>query len=487
MSLCTLRGVWKAGMWLASTACVLTRGPITFIGDSTMMRLADTVKCKPIARAAPRCGLLKYVNQTPTTTWFSPNSHQGPVLYGAAHPFCSDCSNCLAYKCANGHEYIPIEFTSDVTYQSVKHNSTQAIVADYLAEHPRNICLVNSGIHDQQLKLSDKQFASSLKSYLQLLQRGCKRVIWLQTTAVLGKNFAQSNDRIRRWNKIATNIAIDVVDTYQMSSPVSLHTDNVHLNSSYYNAVHELLVPRRCDINCCGIGDRLRVMFYHLVRFPNALFNWGPCRSTTNVLTLLSNITSPIIYRGNNYPKFSSMPCTSIYGITIEQWHNDVDAHPEIVMKIATVLQQDIQILPESGCIHIRTGNGNDAQFESRKRAFDIHAFIEKAVTLMPYADQIYVASDNIHAFKLVQQLTPVPVIPINTTTIIDGDGHPLLWHKLRNNNGGASCQPAWFDEGMRDMWFLSQCDVLVGSSNTGFMVIPRAIAKFNNRHVVLL
>ena len=139
--------------------------------------------------------------------------------------------------------------------QTLAFNTTQEVVANYLSEHPKDVCIASAGFHDERLVkggLSDIQHVQHVKEYIELLQHGCRRLVWLHTAACkCEKKHPQSNKLARRWNKLVEEMilgesqfaSVIVLDPFEASyenytegndNSAPHHHDNVHMITAYY-------------------------------------------------------------------------------------------------------------------------------------------------------------------------------------------------------------------------------------------------------------
>ena len=101
---------------------------------------------------------MKVETKAGTGLWTPPKSTEGPVGYGKHRPGCRDCSDCQPYLCTGGDthqkqslEFLPVEFARDVTLQTAAFNTSQEVVAEYLPEHPKDVCVVGAGLDDMKV------------------------------------------------------------------------------------------------------------------------------------------------------------------------------------------------------------------------------------------------------------------------------------------------------------------------------------------------
>ena len=162
---------------------------------------------------------------------------------------CNDNRNmgCLGakYQCKlKSIEYLPIYFANNSTMGLPWNNITKFQALDlYFSLQPlQDVCVVNTGMHAAGHNYTDEEYTENVKLYLIFLSKYCRQIIWISITSVLGQDaYSQSNETILRWNhKIDTMITltfkhIGYIDMYPMSTERSMHVDNVHMDSMFYN------------------------------------------------------------------------------------------------------------------------------------------------------------------------------------------------------------------------------------------------------------
>ena len=184
-----------------------------------------------------------------TGPWSKPDMlTEGPTgnanNYGDIKPWCSDCASCTAKLCGRA-EYIPVEFAKDREIQTPTLPTTQHIVGNYLSDVPRDICIVNAGLHDMEISkgaMQSEQYVMNVDSYMKLIRPGCKQIVWIHTSSVKGVEkyiHLQNNPKISKWNKAVDKMLIQkhrhvfIIDVFEFSK--QSHVDNVHLNGKYYS------------------------------------------------------------------------------------------------------------------------------------------------------------------------------------------------------------------------------------------------------------
>ena len=102
-------------------------------------------------------------------------------------------------------EYIPILFTTNVNPRGF--NIPKYVLLNfYLSKNPRDVCIVNAGLHDQnpeQSNVTDYEYLENVKEYIGFLRQSCKKIIWISTNNVLDmKQYGKRNAKIRLWNSL---------------------------------------------------------------------------------------------------------------------------------------------------------------------------------------------------------------------------------------------------------------------------------------------
>ena len=116
---------------------------------------------------------------------------------------------------------------------------------NYLSDVPRDICIVNAGLHDMEINkgaMHSEQYVINVDSYMELIRPGCKQIVWIHTSSVKGVEkyiHLQNNPKISEWNKAVEKMLIQkhrhvfIIDVFEFSK--QSHVDNVHLNGKYYS------------------------------------------------------------------------------------------------------------------------------------------------------------------------------------------------------------------------------------------------------------
>lgn len=241
-----------------------------FFGDSQMIRTFGKIryprKVTGDKYSSNRCGFLEYANIPQKKMWAPPNHSllQGPCRNGLENPFCSDLSGTLYRMTSENRthfiEFVTVEFANDVEQQSKYGKTTQETVSKYLSRQikerriPRqqSVCVANTGIHDQQLcgdlKMEEQcrdLYLLNVRNYLKHLSRACGNIVWVTLTHVaeIG-GYVQQNSRAKSWNagveSLLQNMTVSsnffFLDIFNFSSQAN-HTDNVHFNDTYYEAM----------------------------------------------------------------------------------------------------------------------------------------------------------------------------------------------------------------------------------------------------------
>lgn len=244
---------------------------IVFMGDSTMWKLSQSSGSAVDFGAGPctitpwlgTCSFAKYMGFTAVneTDWVYPSDNTlGPNIKMAVHPGCTGCSGCppSLRQCSDPSkllEYLPVEYARDVEVQTtngtkVHMSTTQAHVGRYLTDHPRDLCVVNSGLHDAALKDQPRLFPHNVFVYLELIRPGCKHIVWITTSKVRGdKKQPQNNTLIAQADQeviklVAPLSGVSVIDVFEESSHWEF-ADNVHKVQEYYSFLSASIFDRQ--------------------------------------------------------------------------------------------------------------------------------------------------------------------------------------------------------------------------------------------------
>ena len=131
--------------------------------------------------------------------------------------------------------------------------------------------MVNAGLHDMSIghpqagpNLCNKKgnktlflwrynhstatHVENVRRYMALLQKGCRRTVWLATSALNipeAKGYAQRNWKVATWNDQVEAMlrsefpSVFFVDVFPKTAG-SKHLDNVHLDNAYYVTLGQL-------------------------------------------------------------------------------------------------------------------------------------------------------------------------------------------------------------------------------------------------------
>ena len=159
--------------------------------------------------------------------------------------------------------YLGVEFVRDVSHPTIGAATTQETVASYLAQHPKELCVVSAGLHDMAIDAifaqngnlelranqSTEQHVENVRWYLTLLQPGCRRIAWLPTSAVRhpeSRKWLQRNWKIAVWNALVAAMirtefpsSVFLIDVYPKTI-TAVHHGNVHLTKGYYATLGEI-------------------------------------------------------------------------------------------------------------------------------------------------------------------------------------------------------------------------------------------------------
>ncbi|GMI48428.1 hypothetical protein TrCOL_g11240 [Triparma columacea] len=235
------------------TACTDRR--TLFLGDSTVGRLWGQLPGRaPSADIrTERCNWLQSFGINKSKVWSAPPSDAGPVGHGLEHHWCTDCQGCNSFYytrqrgTSGTNSYIAVEFAKDVEMQSVLGNTTQETLVRFLKAHlNHDVCVVNSGIHDQAiLNLTTSQYVANVNAYLKGLHTVCSHLVWIDTTAPATDNYHQKLNKTLVWNRAVNGMILkDFHDVYIVgvggASVHWPHVDNVHLDAAWYSALAKL-------------------------------------------------------------------------------------------------------------------------------------------------------------------------------------------------------------------------------------------------------
>lgn len=264
-------------------------GEAILLGDSTMWRLwingGFPGRCGS-ARLGGRCGILRAMGMWNESASLPAGVAWRPPVQGLEggpedEPFCSMCNGCdpAVYECPAGRRpseglawsYLGVEFARDIEYPSAgpgfRARTTQESVAVYLDHHPKELCVVNAGLHDMTIgrhaagpdpcnktlvrhmyNHSTASHVENVRQYVALLQKGCRRTVWLTTSAIEvpeGDRWPQRNWRAATWNGHVEAVlqsefpAVFFVDVFPKTAGTK-HLDNVHLDNTYYVTLGQL-------------------------------------------------------------------------------------------------------------------------------------------------------------------------------------------------------------------------------------------------------
>ena len=216
-----------------------------FLGDSVMRYIIRTLvystlkksNCTTLKQCRTKCTLSEYLKMSPYTVHVAARDY----------PSCNDHSNGCGsrkYRCGN----VEIEYLKQLFVTELQKNNTRTEfdkIISYLEPKPRDICVANLGMHDQQKEgLTARDYTNSVKQFLLKMENYCGKLIWLSTNAVKGDpRFKQTNTGIQEWNEaVRVMVQADLpyvafIDMFPMSTLISMHRDNVHMNGVYYKKV----------------------------------------------------------------------------------------------------------------------------------------------------------------------------------------------------------------------------------------------------------
>ena len=214
----------------------------TLLGDSTMRRLFRTI----ISTKQLKCHRLQKCYKTNNTFNEYIDFQFGIKTKGKSVKEQSKCESEI-HGCKGKFqeiEYIENHFTTNKNIKGL--NVPKYVLFNfYLSTNPRDVCIVNAGLHDQnpeQSSVTDYEYLENVKEYIGFLRKPCKYIIWISTNNVLDlKQYGQKNARIRLWNSLVEQMLrkefpdVGYIDMYPMSTIRAMHQDNVHMKPVYYN------------------------------------------------------------------------------------------------------------------------------------------------------------------------------------------------------------------------------------------------------------
>lgn len=134
---------------------------------------------------------------------------------------------------------------------------------------------MNAGLHDMGIHFrvikgpevwaveltanhSTEQHVKNVRRYLTLLRKGCRRIVWLSTSAIRhpeASKWLQRNWKVATWNAhVAALIGAEFpsvffVDVYPKTATAE-HDDNVHLTEGYYQTLAKLFLGCVAPVHC---------------------------------------------------------------------------------------------------------------------------------------------------------------------------------------------------------------------------------------------
>jgi hypothetical protein len=175
-------------------------------------------------RRNPCQNLVYYGLPPPDSGWRDPNPElgEGPIGVGKKHHFCMDCTDCWNVAMTSGSskqdltvEYLVVEYARDVSLPSQMTTTTQQTATYYLGkkQNPPSVCVASAGINDAAIHPPVPQavYLRNVDTYLGLLQRTCKYVIWIGLHAVVEgeKGVVQKNCQLKEWNDAVIALVIN--------------------------------------------------------------------------------------------------------------------------------------------------------------------------------------------------------------------------------------------------------------------------------------
>jgi len=185
--------------------------------------------------------MMDYYGLSPAKEWIPPDTTiEGPIAHGLRNHFGTDCAGCDSHMkvvfgddklIGRSTEYIAVEFARGREFQTDWTGTTQETLATYLSmTFDRDLCIVNSGIHDLMLDINPSQYASDVVEYAEILEAFCEKIIWLMIPASRNDpgqpqdhiRSRQFDDRVQeRCSQLGPQVLL--LDLWEMSFPLPLH------------------------------------------------------------------------------------------------------------------------------------------------------------------------------------------------------------------------------------------------------------------------
>jgi len=209
--------------------------------------------------------MMDYYGLSPAKEWIPPDTTiEGPIAHGLRNHFGTDCAGCDSHMkvvfgddklIGRSTEYIAVEFARGREFQTDWTGTTQETLATYLSmTFDRDLCIVNSGVHDLILDITPSQYASNVVEYAENLKPFCQKIIWLMIPASRNDpGQPQDHVRSRQFNERVQEQCsqlgpqVLLLDLWKMSLPLTLHEDNVHHKPVYYEELARLLLLREAE------------------------------------------------------------------------------------------------------------------------------------------------------------------------------------------------------------------------------------------------
>ena len=156
--------------------------------------------------------------------------------------FRAGCASSLHICKDKSIEWIMNAFANDENY-TYTANTKLELFAGYFSKHPKDVCLVNTGLHDLAKRTNTvTKFTDNVRNYLTQLQPYCNKLIWISINRSLNKRvYAQRNDKIMASNRSVQKMlqkyfpSVGYIAVDPMSKRRDMHIDNLHMNATYYN------------------------------------------------------------------------------------------------------------------------------------------------------------------------------------------------------------------------------------------------------------
>lgn len=308
---------------------------------------------------------------------------------------------------------------------------------------------------------------------------------------------------------------------------------SVFLYFGWYNSSDKITTIHRTKVMCCGYGDRIKIIESAYRKYENEpiAIDMGTCNGKSVWGTLFDKMDS--VHISSCEEKHSIKSNQKIYSVENptdlkrdkcvgrmnRKNHNKknpyeyltTDSMRHVVETMYHSVSDHIRgpvnrfknkhFKKYMVGVHIRYGNPNEKTGKNSDRDFarkmrnkfilndDIDTYVQKQLQMI---DQmvlamgkginsygIYIASDTKRVIDIAKKYSNK--IISRPDTYFPESGHPLTYNKLRHNNGGSTtCNMTWFEDPLKDLLLLSETDIFISSSPSGFTLFP-AVHMLNN------